>query len=150
MTFDLSLLKELPSPFYRVTVKAIILDDQGRLLVGRGEEVNKGDGSKGWELPGGGFEHDETMPECIRRELMEELGVEAKEIGNVDFFYRGRSVHGWMIVRLAVPVELKNYDFKLGDMKEARFVTKNELLSLDFAADEGTIKNCVDFIWPHN
>jgi 8-oxo-dGTP diphosphatase len=145
MDFDLSLLKTLPSPFYRVTVKAIILDDQGRLLVGKGEE-----NSEGWELPGGGFEHDESMPECIRRELKEELDVEVAKIGSVEFFYRGRSVHGWMIVRLAVPVKLKNYDFKFGDMKKAKFVTKQELLSLNFAADEGTIKDCVDFIWPHN
>jgi ADP-ribose pyrophosphatase YjhB (NUDIX family) len=145
MTFDYSTLRDLPSPFYRVVVKAIILDGQKRLLVGRGE-----DGATGWELPGGGFEHDEAMPECVRRELLEELGAEVADIGNVMFFYRGRSKHGWMIVRLAVPVKLKNYDFKFGDMKEAKFVTKSELLNLDFDAEEGTIKDCVHYIWPHN
>lgn len=132
-------LSKLPSPFYRGTVKAIILDEQRRLLVGKGDD--------GWELPGGGFEHDESLEECLKRELKEELGAEIERIGIVSFVYRGKSVHGWMILRVAVIVKLKNYNFKLGDMKEAKFVTKDELLKLDFAADEGTIKNCTHLIW---
>ena len=33
-----------------------------------------------WEFPGGTRERGETMPECIRRELMEELGIDT-EVG---------------------------------------------------------------------
>jgi ADP-ribose pyrophosphatase YjhB (NUDIX family) len=136
-------LSKLPSPFYRGTIKAIILDEHQQLLVGAGEESNTG-----WEIPGGGLEHDETIEDCLKREIMEELGVEVEKIGQVAFIYRGKSVHGWMILRVAMPVELKSTDFKFGDMKAAKFVTRDEFLSLDFAADEGTIKTCVDFIWP--
>jgi ADP-ribose pyrophosphatase YjhB (NUDIX family) len=136
-------LSKLPSPFYRGTIKAIILDDKGRLLIGRGEE----DGP-GWEIPGGGFEHGETMPECLRRELREELGAEVGEVGPVLFIYRGQSVRGWMILRVAVSVKLKNYDFKFGDMTDAKFVTKDEFLTTDFAADEGTVKEFAESIWP--
>lgn len=136
-------LSKLPSPFYRVTIKAIILDDQKRLLVGKGEED-----SDGWELPGGGLEHKESIEECLTREIEEELGVGVKEIGKVSFIYRGRSVHGWIILRVAIPVKLKDFNFKYGDMTEAKFITKDELQSLVFAADEGTIKDCADLIWP--
>jgi 8-oxo-dGTP pyrophosphatase MutT (NUDIX family) len=140
---DIKQLGQLPSPFYRVTAKALIYDDQGRVLVGKGEED-----SDGWEMPGGGWEHNESLEECIRREIAEELGAEVASIGDIKFIYRGRSTRGWMIVRLAVETKLENFDFPYGDMKEARFVNKDELLALDFAADEGTIKNCVDQLWP--
>lgn len=142
-TTNIMNLSKLPSPFYRVSVKAIILDDQNRLLIGRGEED-----SEGWEVPGGGLEHNESLEECLRREVEEELGVQVTEIGKVGFIYRGRSVRGWIILRIAVLVKLKNYNFEYGDMAEAMFVTKNELSNIQFAADEGTIKNCTDKIWP--
>lgn len=135
-------LSRLPSPFYRGTIKAIILDEQKRLLIGRGEED-----TSGWEIPGGGFEHNESVEECLKRELKEELGVEVARIGKIAFIYRGKSVHGWTILRIAVPVKLKSYNFKYGDMVEAKFVTKEQLMSVDFAADEGTIKDCANLIW---
>lgn len=140
---DLATLSQLPSPFYRVTVKALVYDDNGNLLVGKGEE-----NSDGWEMPGGGWEHDETLEECLRREIAEELAAEVAEIGAIKFIYRGKSVRGWMITRIAVDVKLKDFNFKYGDMTQARFVNKEELLALDFAADEGTIKDCTNLIWP--
>lgn len=140
---DYKLLKNLPSPFYRVSVKAIILDDQNRLLIGKGEE-----GDEGWEIPGGGLEHNESLEECLSREIEEELGVNVQKVGRISFVYRGRSVRGWMILRIAVLVELKDFNFKYGDMTEGKFITKDELKSINFAADEGTIKDCADLIWP--
>jgi ADP-ribose pyrophosphatase YjhB (NUDIX family) len=140
---DLATLSKLPSPFYRVTVKALIFDDQNRLLVGLGEED-----SEGWEMPGGGLEHDESIEECVKRELEEELGAEVESVGKIQFVYRGRSQRGWMICRIALPVKLKSFNFKYGQMTTSKFLNKEELLNLDFAADEGTIKTCVDQIWP--
>lgn len=34
-----------------------------------------------WEFPGGKVEHDERLPECLKREILEELGVRI-EVGN--------------------------------------------------------------------
>jgi 8-oxo-dGTP diphosphatase len=62
-----------PSPFYRVSVKALIFDADGRLLV-----VQEPDGF--WELPGGGWEHGETLRGCLTRELAEELGAELESV----------------------------------------------------------------------
>ncbi len=59
-----------------VTAAAII--EGGRLLIARRTD---GEGTAGlWELPGGKSEPGETPEECLKRELLEELGIEA-EIG---------------------------------------------------------------------
>jgi len=52
---------------YRISVKAVIKDDGGRVLLLREE-----DGS--WELPGGGLEHGEDPKEALTREITEETG----------------------------------------------------------------------------
>jgi len=39
----------------------------------------KGYRSTRWEFPGGKREKNETATDCIRREVMEEIGVDIKE-----------------------------------------------------------------------
>jgi 8-oxo-dGTP diphosphatase len=56
-----------------VSLKALIFDADRSILVAQTK-----DGF--WELPGGGWEHGETMQNCLRREVMEELGASVKEI----------------------------------------------------------------------
>lgn len=61
-------LRHIPAT-YRVTVKGLARDGQGRLLFVR----ERGDT---WDLPGGGLEHGEELHEALRREFLEELRVE--------------------------------------------------------------------------
>ena len=56
----------------RIRVSAI-LRWQGRVLLCRQEKPGK----EYWLLPGGGVDSGETLIEALRRELREELGVEA-------------------------------------------------------------------------
>jgi ADP-ribose pyrophosphatase YjhB (NUDIX family) len=56
----------------RIRVSAI-LHWQGRVLLCRQEKPGK----EYWLLPGGGVEAGETLAEALRRELREELGIEA-------------------------------------------------------------------------
>jgi 8-oxo-dGTP pyrophosphatase MutT (NUDIX family) len=133
--------RQLPSPFYRVATRAIILDSQQRLLV---MENNEGE----VELPGGGWEFDETLQECVTREIQEELGVELASIGKFVGAYRGRGGRNVMYLRIAFKVELKSYDFKVNEMKRAWFVTREEFLQLDLrpAAEHGILEY-IDEIW---
>jgi len=54
---------------------AIIEDGAKVLAAQRSEEMGRG---HKWEFPGGKIEHNETPGECIKRELMEELGIEVE------------------------------------------------------------------------
>lgn len=55
-----------PDAFYRVSLKAIIRNARGEIL------VVKENGSQ-WTLPGGGMDHGESIHEALTRELYEEV-----------------------------------------------------------------------------
>jgi len=57
-----------PNTFYRVSVKALIKDQDGNILVVK-EHQDK------WELPGGGLDQGESVHDCLKRELLEELNI---------------------------------------------------------------------------
>ena len=57
-----------PNTFYRVSIKAIIRNQENEILVVK-EHQDK------WELPGGGLDHGESPHECLRREFAEELNI---------------------------------------------------------------------------
>ncbi len=61
-----------PLPHKQIGV-AVIWNDQGEILIDRRPE----DGLLGglWEFPGGKIEENETIAECIQREIQEELGI---------------------------------------------------------------------------
>lgn len=52
---------------YRLSLKALILNDDGELL------VVKEAGRDWWDLPGGGMDHDESIRQALARELAEEV-----------------------------------------------------------------------------
>lgn len=134
---------DIPSAFYRVSLKALIFDAQKRLLVVK-------PGGKPWELPGGGWEHGESMQHCLRREIMEELSV---TVDHIDFgamypYSATSSEWGYEALKLAIPVRLGPGEIVPGaEMTEFRFVTKQELATLEMGADETGIKQHIARIW---
>ena len=54
--------------FYRVSIKALIRDSEGRYLL-----IQESNGK--WELPGGGLDYGESPQEGLKREVKEEMGV---------------------------------------------------------------------------
>lgn len=68
-------------PTIRVGIGAVIVNDEGKIfLAKRGKDVREHAGM--WETPGGEVEFGETMGEALKREIMEELGVEI-EVGEM-------------------------------------------------------------------
>ena len=65
--------KRAPVPHYDVTA-AVIWDGRGRVLIAQ----RPAEGLLGglWEFPGGKREPGESLEDCLRREIREELGVE--------------------------------------------------------------------------
>ncbi|HSX05690.1 MAG TPA: NUDIX hydrolase [Candidatus Saccharimonadales bacterium] len=60
---------------YRLSVKAVIRDKDGRVLL-----LREADGR--WELPGGGLEHGEDPKAALAREVAEETGLTVEWMSN--------------------------------------------------------------------
>lgn len=69
--------KKAPIPHYDVTA-GLIRDSAGRLLIAQRPPDKLLGGL--WEFPGGKQESGETLPDCLQRELSEELGIHV-EVG---------------------------------------------------------------------
>jgi 8-oxo-dGTP diphosphatase len=60
------------APTIVLAVGAIVTDDERILLVQRGHPPSQGS----WSIPGGRVELGETLPQALRREILEECGLE--------------------------------------------------------------------------
>jgi len=141
-TLSLAQLAKLKQPFYRVAIKALIFDDKNRLLI----TINT-DGLA--ELPGGGWEDSESVQDCIAREVQEEVQGEVEQVGGIVLIARATSKHGWPVMRIVVAATLRDTKvLKPGEeMKEVRFVDKDEFVRLDFSLGDAPIQAYADTIW---
>ncbi|MBE9047134.1 8-oxo-dGTP diphosphatase MutT [Pleurocapsales cyanobacterium LEGE 10410] len=65
----------MPQPLVHKQIGvAVINNRQGKILIDR--RRNEGEMAGLWEFPGGKIEAGETIEECIKREIKEELGIE--------------------------------------------------------------------------
>ena len=65
----------MPQPLVHKQIGvAVISDRQGKILIDR--RRNEGEMAGLWEFPGGKIEAGETVEECIKREIKEELDIE--------------------------------------------------------------------------
>ena len=115
-------ISQYPSTFYRVSLKAVIRDEMGRVL------VNKEGESDTWSLPGGGWDHGETEHEALARELKEEVGYE----GEFTATPRATAVT-WLeskqayLLWIVYDVNPENMNFRIGeDSTEIAFIHPDE------------------------
>ena len=60
-------------PKYRPNVAAIILNDDGEILI-----CERKNNARAWQFPQGGVDKGESLLEALHREVWEEVGLEAK------------------------------------------------------------------------
>lgn len=114
---------EIPNAFYRVSVKALILNEEGKFLL-----AQEKDGS--WELLGGGLNFEENPQEGLIREIAEETGLQVETIeGNPSYFvtafFEPRSE--WK-ANVLYTVTLKDLNFAPSDECVAlKFFSKEEV-----------------------
>lgn len=91
-----------------------------------------------WEFPGGKIERGETSWDALKRELDEELGVNAKigdEVARIKHFYKnGGAVELRFFIVREFQGELENRIFK-----DIRWVKKGELPDYDFLDADTTL-----------
>lgn len=111
-----------PNTFYRVSVKALITNARGRVLVVKENQDT-------WSLPGGGLDHGEDALSGVARELKEELGI-ANATGLEPFciktFYL-EPKQTWLLWAV-FKAEVQGESFVLGEgVTEAMFIDPNDL-----------------------
>ena len=103
--------------FYRISVKGIVIDEQGRVLLTR-EDNGK------WELLGGGLDHDEAPHDGLRREIMEETGLTVTWIAERPSYFLTVKRHNQdsFMANIIYEMKLENLDFTPSDeCEELRF-----------------------------
>lgn len=114
--------------YFLVSQKAIILNQKNDiLLLQRSDKVESGGK---WNLPGGGFEEGEQPTDSIKREIVEEVGIEVVDI-NPFGFYSFKNKEDNLIV-IYYKSKIPSTDIKLNWEHESfRWVTREEALGMD-------------------
>lgn len=111
---------------YRISMKGIVVDEQGRLLLTR-EDNGK------WELLGGGLDFGEDPMDGLRREIAEETGLTVTWVSPTPKYFT-TSLHSngkRYIANVVYEVKLANLDFTPSDeCEELRFCTVEEARQL--------------------
>lgn len=111
-----------------VDVAVVILLDGPRMLVNRRPEGSYYGGW--WEWPGGKREADESFEECARRELLEEIGVEAQELHEYE---RTQAKYPGRVVNLVFYTSrLKPGSKPSANALEHAWLTAEEVMKLEF------------------
>lgn len=122
-----------------IEVVAGILYRDGKYLLAK-RNKNKSLGGK-WEFAGGKVENNESYQEALRRELLEEFGVDftiGKFLGSNRHQYPNINIH---LHAFLVSCHITHLASK--DHEEVRWVKKDELLSYDLAEADIPLVNFI-------
>src|SRR3990172_7974227 len=126
-------MEEKQTKLFVITVKAVILNAEGKSLVLKRPKHEKS-GSGKYDLPGGSIEHGEDIKKALNREINEETGLEV-EIGPVIHVFdfekgEGNEPHSTTIGKgIRFLAYYKDGDVKLDDKEHSQF----EWLEIDKA-----------------
>jgi mutator protein MutT len=112
----------------KIQVAAAVIERDGKIFIARRKKEDHLQGI--WEFPGGKVEEGESLQECLKRELLEELGIVAdiaEQIYSCQFNHKGtllalsffnvRTYHGEITLydhsamAWVGPDEFSNYSF---------------------------------------
>lgn len=127
---------DIPDNFYRVSAKALILDEEKRFLL-----VFETKGL--WALPGGGIDFDEKPEDALVREIREEMGLEVTQINERPSYFltAPRKVDAWWVGNVVYETKLRDLNFTPSDeCVKLRFFTKEE------AMKEKLFPNVIEFV----
>jgi 8-oxo-dGTP pyrophosphatase MutT (NUDIX family) len=120
-----------PDAFYRVSLKAIIRNENGEVL------VVKENGSK-WTLPGGGMDHGENVHDALKRELYEEVLIDAPFtetlIDTATMYLEKREA--WLLW-LVFNIDIKDFEYGIGeDADEVAFMNPHDFKDSAYRSEQ--------------
>lgn len=136
-------MNEIPNCFYRVSIKALILNEtRDKFLI-----TKEADGR--WELPGGGLDWGATPEEDLKREIQEEMGLKVTYVAqNPSYFIAGQAKTGTWVVNVLFEAKVENLDFTPSDeCIEIKFVDKSDTVGMDVFSN---VKELVEKFDPMN
>lgn len=113
----------IKSGYYRVSIKALILDEARTKFL-----VAKEDNGL-WGLPGGGWDWGETYEDCLRRELHEEMGLIITSVKKTPSYL----VPGHMNKKKEIWITNVLFEVTVADLN---FTPSNECTAIMFVAPE--------------
>lgn len=124
---------------FRVSLKAVILNDKGEVLIVKEHDRDW------WDLPGGGIDHGETIKEALARELFEEVSYQG------DFEYKTilaedpRYSNGFNLyqMRITFLVKTEHYSFEVGeDGDEIAFINPSQFENSEVLTERLIFEYC--------
>lgn len=123
---------EIPNCFYRISIKALVLNETRDKFLITLEENGK------WELPGGGLDWGMSPQEDLPREISEEMGVNVTWVAdNPSYFitFQHPNTKCW-IANLLYETELESLNFTPSDeCVDIKFVDLKDVESLPVFAN---------------
>ncbi|MGW2329262.1 NUDIX hydrolase [Streptomyces sp. NPDC001700] len=118
-----------------MSVAGVIVDDAGRALL-----IKRRDNGK-WEPPGGVLEREETIPDALQREVLEETGIKIALPATLTGVYKNMT---GLIVSMVFRCEAIDGSPTTGaETRALRWVTRDEITEL---ADEAYAIRVLDAI----
>ncbi len=117
----------IPNCFYRISIKALILDETRTKFLVVQEDNGK------WEFPGGGLDWGDTPQSGLVRDLKVEMGLSASWIDPKPSYFltQQKSADDIWIANVFFEVKVQNLNFTPSEECVAlQFVTKEEALEL--------------------
>ena len=115
--------------YYRVSIKGIVINGDGRILLSR-EDNGK------WEMLGGGLDHNEDPVSCLKREIFEETGLNVLGVSACPKYFltapRTGTTITTYIANVVYEIQLENLDFTPSDeCQELRFFSIDEMAQVE-------------------
>jgi len=135
---------EIKNGYYRLSVKALILDSTRTKFLLAQEDNGK------WELPGGGLDWGEKPADGLIREIQEEMGLIATSVASQPCYLTtaARDSDGRWTANVLFEVELEHLNFTpTSECLAIQFVTKEEAMDLNLFV---TVKKFLEIFDPKN
>jgi 8-oxo-dGTP diphosphatase len=121
-------MSDIPNGYYRLSIKALILDETRTKFLLAQEDNGK------WELPGRGLDWGEKPAEGIRREIAEEMGLLVTSVADRPSYLTTaqRDSDSRWVTNVLYETTLQNLQFTpSSECMAVQFVTKEEAQQLD-------------------